>query len=225
MQYGNVARCSHEHCLHGERKCVFGIENICYLRTQEKDLHWIAITGSHNSSNHNVAIVNIFVAPASDSDLRWCFADSNSHFQSWMMGARASAIIFDGIVLVLTWKKTNHPKFRLLDPEYTADSSGLSEILLRDTFRYFSILFAVNVIGLGIGRIHNLYETIEVWVPVLTEVVLSRLLLNLREVSEVYVDESESGRGSPLTSSSVLFASATHDASHASEEESRHDVL
>lgn len=46
-----------------------------------------------------------------------------------MMGARAASIVFDGIVLFLTWKKTRYPGF----PSRKMQKRGLSTLLLRDS--------------------------------------------------------------------------------------------
>ncbi|KAH9938338.1 uncharacterized protein B0H18DRAFT_11646 [Fomitopsis serialis] len=120
-----------------------------------------------------------------------------------MMGARASSIVFDGLVLAFTWMKTRQPSL----PTRITKNYSVSTILLRDTFLYFSALFTVHVIGLAIGRLQRWYEITEVWILAFTSVILSRLLFNLRETTETGINSSDHGGAAPLTFSSILFAS------------------
>ncbi|KAI0729308.1 hypothetical protein C8Q72DRAFT_310691 [Fomitopsis betulina] len=123
-----------------------------------------------------------------------------------MMCARSSSILFDGSIMVLTWMKTKYQ--RDIDPE-NARYFQLSTILLRDTLYYFSVLFIVNVIGLAIGLTQNLYDITEVWIPALTSVILSRLLLNLRETTEAS-DSSDGDDIGVLNFSSIFFKCQYH---------------
>ncbi|KZT04435.1 uncharacterized protein LAESUDRAFT_761006 [Laetiporus sulphureus 93-53] len=74
---------------------------------------------------------------------------------------------------------------RKKDPGLITSSLGpsLTDILLRDTAICFAFLCVVNVIGIATGRLPEFIDIWQTWTAILTSVLLSRLALDLREVS------------------------------------------
>jgi len=101
-----------------------------------------------------------------------------------MIGARAASVVSDGIVLALTVAKTrtlNKARRAQCEDDPTPTLSG---ILFRDTVSCFSLLCAINVIGMATGRLTEFIEIWQIWTATFTSVLLSRLSLDLREVSD-----------------------------------------
>lgn len=115
-------------------------------------------------------------------------------YQSCTIGIRASSLVFDGVILILTCAKMQgffplHPRTML----YT--------VLMRDTTVYFLILFILNLIGMALGHLLNFIDPISTWIAIFTSILLSRLLLDLRKVSEGNMQGSLS-----FTIQTIMFA-------------------
>ncbi|KZT04437.1 uncharacterized protein LAESUDRAFT_727911 [Laetiporus sulphureus 93-53] len=111
---------------------------------------------------------------------------NRSSYESWMMAARAASLVSDGLVLTLTCMKT----VRMRDSEFITSflGSSLKDILLRDTVLCFAFLCVINVIGIATGRLPEFIDIWQTWTAILTSVLLSRLALDLREVSATEFD-------------------------------------
>ncbi|CDO71052.1 hypothetical protein BN946_scf184844.g56 [Trametes cinnabarina] len=92
-----------------------------------------------------------------------------------------AAIAVDLLVLVLTWMKTY---------EIQKLASGLrsnatfSTLILRDGTLYFGTMLALNVADLIVLRSNVLFDPLPVFIDVFTCILISRFMLNLRQVSE-----------------------------------------
>ncbi|EPT00569.1 hypothetical protein FOMPIDRAFT_1049606 [Fomitopsis schrenkii] len=108
-----------------------------------------------------------------------------------MMCARGSGVIFDAVALVLTWKgikrvtRANSHGNPGEAGNFSGSSTGygMSLVLLRDTAIYFGFLLAINSLGIAIGLSHpkatpRLDLNME-----MTSILLSRLMLDLRQSS------------------------------------------
>ncbi|CCL99572.1 uncharacterized protein FIBRA_01590 [Fibroporia radiculosa] len=97
----------------------------------------------------------------------------------WLMAARASSLLADGIVLALTWMKLyrNH-----MLPDVTRPH--ISTILLKDTGIFFGLMSIVNTLGLCVGNVLIYGAMASLWASSLTSILSCRLLLSLRETSD-----------------------------------------
>lgn len=113
------------------------------------------------------------------------YVNSNTGFIHWMMGARAASLVNDIVVLIITLMhltKTNTSGF--------SAGSDLGRVLTMDTIMYFSLLLIVNLIAIITGRSIDFIAPVTTWIAVLTSILLSRLLLDMREVSTGPAGES-----------------------------------
>lgn len=102
-----------------------------------------------------------------------CYIETANVVNYWMMGARASSLVFDGFVFGMTWWGTRR----------ATALGGSKAVLMRDTAIYFGFLFALNVLAIGIAAVHLTFiVVVNTWTAILTSVLLSRLMLDLREV-------------------------------------------
>ncbi|KZT03750.1 uncharacterized protein LAESUDRAFT_728771 [Laetiporus sulphureus 93-53] len=136
------------------------------------------------------------------TSLQFCGGSDGSHMNAWMMGARASSVVADGLILGLTWIKIKQVKDA--QGEKTIRAS-LTMVLWADTTIYFGLLLLVNIVGIGTGRISDFFWITLMWTPVLTSIILSRLLLDLRETGELYDDQQAAW----CTSGNIIFAKDT----------------
>ncbi|KAH9836385.1 uncharacterized protein C8Q71DRAFT_858367 [Rhodofomes roseus] len=120
-----------------------------------------------------------------------------STWAHFMMGARAAALLSDGLVMVLTAFKTFRIKTRT---SVTSRGRMVTDIMLRDTLLYFTLLCIVNITGIATGHMNitigGLYCTCEfievwqLWSTILTSVLLTRLTLDLRDAGPLGSDRS-----------------------------------
>ncbi|KAI0941874.1 hypothetical protein AcW1_009762 [Taiwanofungus camphoratus] len=106
------------------------------------------------------------------------------------------AIFSDSVVLVLTWLKTY--KIRRTFSKLHM-KGGLVELLQRDGTIYFLALLILNVINVVAIRASQAFGSIPALTEVLTSILISRFILNLRGVHI-----SSSGTGSQLSSTAHL---------------------
>ncbi|KAI0331799.1 hypothetical protein GY45DRAFT_1433703 [Cubamyces sp. BRFM 1775] len=106
------------------------------------------------------------------------------------------AIAADLLVLILTWVKTY--QIKKLASILEADAS-FSTLILRDGSLYFGALLVLNVVDLIILQSNVLFDPLPVFIDVLTCILISRFMLNLRQIA---------GRGSDLPSASQLQATS-----------------
>ncbi|KAJ2972979.1 hypothetical protein NUW54_g12156 [Trametes sanguinea] len=95
---------------------------------------------------------------------------------------QACAIAVDLLVLVLTWIKTYEIK-KLTRGLRT--NATFSTLILRDGTLYFGTLLALNVADLIVLRTIVLFDPLPVFIDVFTCILISRFMLNLREVAEI----------------------------------------
>ncbi|KZT73120.1 hypothetical protein DAEQUDRAFT_800096 [Daedalea quercina L-15889] len=95
----------------------------------------------------------------------------DASYENWVIGARAASVISDGIVLFLTVVKTFSKKAHQAQHGDNLTST-LGEILLRDS------------------RLTE-FEIWQTWTAAFTSILLSRLALDLREVSDAHNEKSE----------------------------------
>ncbi|KAH9942052.1 hypothetical protein B0H21DRAFT_751408 [Amylocystis lapponica] len=76
---------------------------------------------------------------------------ADTAYDSWTMASRASSVVSDGLVLVLTWLRVRPVDVAVLGLS-SAQGRTLSTVLVRDNAMYFGSLFVLNLVGLGIGR-------------------------------------------------------------------------
>ncbi|KAH9831006.1 uncharacterized protein C8Q71DRAFT_317713 [Rhodofomes roseus] len=103
--------------------------------------------------------------------------NNDSVVSSWIIGARASSLLADGLVLALTWWKL----FRARSKTDSASATSLTSTLVTDTGIYFLLLCIVNIVGIGTGHIFQLVPCLSTFIALLTSVLLSRLLLDLHK--------------------------------------------
>ncbi|KAI0703648.1 hypothetical protein C8T65DRAFT_654645 [Cerioporus squamosus] len=99
----------------------------------------------------------------------------------WMIGARASALLADAIVLIVTWKRTWSIRAEVAS---FARTSSLTQTLMRDGTAYFVVLLIVNLIGLALIRRLDLVEPMSTWIAIFTSILTSRFILDLHEASD-----------------------------------------
>ncbi|KAI0729823.1 hypothetical protein C8Q72DRAFT_289735 [Fomitopsis betulina] len=125
---------------------------------------------------------------------------STTSYEKWTIVARAASVLSDGIVLVLTTKKT-YSKVR-----QSAGLAGHDTVLgtlLRDASVCFSLLCIMNIIGMGTARKTEFIQIIQIWISILTSVLLSRLAMDLRETA---VLETQGTLGYEVTADTLQFA-------------------
>lgn len=125
---------------------------------------------------------------------------------NWMIGTRVSSLLFDGLVMALTWVRIR----RIAVPSSDAAASkSLQAVLIKDTAVYFAFLLLLNVIGVGVAVGHLTFiEAVSTWTAILTSVLLSRLVLDLREVTATF-GESKTTSISQTVSSLKFIVSST----------------
>ncbi|KAH9888010.1 EAP30/Vps36 family-domain-containing protein, partial [Cubamyces lactineus] len=106
------------------------------------------------------------------------------------------AIATDLLVLILTWVKTYHIKklASILETE-----ASFATLILRDGSLYLGAMLVLNVIDLVILRSDVLFDPLPVFIDVFTCILISRFMLNLRQIA---------GRGNDLPSASQLQATS-----------------
>ncbi|KAH9922467.1 uncharacterized protein B0H18DRAFT_1120860 [Fomitopsis serialis] len=88
-------------------------------------------------------------------------------------GCASIVLVFDGFVFGMTWWGTRR----------ATALGGSRAVLMRDTAIYFGFLFALNVLAIAIAAVHLTFiVVVNTWTAILTSVLLSRLMLDLREV-------------------------------------------
>ncbi|THH00331.1 hypothetical protein EW026_g2163 [Hermanssonia centrifuga] len=99
------------------------------------------------------------------------------------IGTRIPVIIADILVLVLTWRKTFRHRMEAIRVGVRAP---LSALLLRDGTVYFFALLAMNIAVVLVNTVPSLQTASPVSdiIPVLTPILISRFLLNLRQLGE-----------------------------------------
>ncbi|OBZ67914.1 hypothetical protein A0H81_12146 [Grifola frondosa] len=114
------------------------------------------------------------------------------------------AIATDALVLVLTWAKTFGIKRAAMSLHIKAT---LSTLLLRDGTLYFAILLLLNVVDLVVLQSDVIFNPLPIFIDVFTCILISRFMLNLREV--FYSDDPLHDHSASLVSrfSNVNFAS------------------
>ncbi|KAI0371238.1 hypothetical protein BV20DRAFT_1051655 [Pilatotrama ljubarskyi] len=121
-----------------------------------------------------------------------------------MIGARTSSVFADLIVLVVTWA-------RILPMRRAAGglnvSTSLSSILIQDGTMYFLVLLAANVVGLSLIRHLCFLEPMSTWISVLTAIMTSRFILDLREANDSMRGSGSGCAGSGRASRSGLSPS------------------
>ncbi|EED79223.1 predicted protein [Postia placenta Mad-698-R] len=108
-----------------------------------------------------------------------------------IQGARGSSLLFDLVVLIITWTKLRVAAMDI------RSQARVSVVLIRDTTFYFSLQLIVNILGISIGSVTVFLVPISTWIAVLTSSLLSRLLFDLRKVAA-------EGLGVSLTHSMTL---------------------
>ncbi|EED81230.1 predicted protein [Postia placenta Mad-698-R] len=101
-----------------------------------------------------------------------------------IQGARGSSLLFDLVVLIITWTKLRAAAMDI------RSQARVSVVLIRDTTFYFSLQRIVNILGISRGSVTVSYFS-------LTSSLLSRLLFDLRKVAA-------EGLGVSLTHSMTL---------------------
>lgn len=119
--------------------------------------------------------------------------------------ARASLITSDLIVLTVTWVKTYRIKQEAVEANMKTTTVTL---LLRDGTFYFIVLLVINVLHLTLS-LTNVFSDVTYFSTAMSSVIVSRFLLNLRQVhmEDNYPDEQPSFVGSTSRISDVRFAS------------------
>jgi len=127
---------------------------------------------------------------------------SGTQYTSWMMGARAAAMLSDGFVLLLTWKHSREANTAVLPR-----GGSLSYVLLRDNVMYFGLLFAINLVGLAVNEMQLIY-VISTWIDGFTAILITRFMLDMREAAAVEV-ESELGNMTSIRFAETQRTNAT----------------
>lgn len=119
--------------------------------------------------------------------------------------ARASLITSDLIVLTVTWVKTYRIKQEAVEANMKTTTVTL---LLRDGTFYFIVLLVINVLHLTLS-LTNVFSDVTYFSTAMSSVIVSRFLLNLRQVhmEDNYPDEQPSFVSSISRISDVRFAS------------------
>ncbi|EPT01760.1 hypothetical protein FOMPIDRAFT_1048360 [Fomitopsis schrenkii] len=122
----------------------------------------------------------------------------------------AGSIISEAIVLIVTWRRTYSTSRFFRERSLRV---SISTLLLRDGTVYFASLFIVNCIT--IATFFTDLGTMSSYVAlILTNILLSRMLLNLREASLRVHDVSTSanlGVSQSTTMSDLRFAQSVRD--------------
>lgn len=98
-------------------------------------------------------------------------------YDKLIQGARGSSLLFDLVVLIITWTKLRVAAMDI------RSQARVSVVLIRDTTFYFSLQLIVNILGISIGSLTSLLIPMSTWIAILTSSLLSRLLFDLRKVS------------------------------------------
>lgn len=142
----------------------------------------------------------------------FCGSSPSVKSASWITGARGSSLAADGLLLALTWIKTRNSA---QNGRAEGVRPHLSQTLLQDTAFYFGFLFIVNVIGIATGHLSDFWMVTALWTPALTSILMSRLLLDLREASDMDVNnDNDEYISLSKTCSEVMFV--THEVDHRS---------
>ncbi|RPD61323.1 hypothetical protein L227DRAFT_652608, partial [Lentinus tigrinus ALCF2SS1-6] len=128
-----------------------------------------------------VISIYTFVETPSTYEKHWC--NRSCEVSAGMIGARASAMLADAIVLVVTWKRTWSIR---VEVSSFARTSSLTQTLMRDGTVYFVVLLIVNLIGLALIRRIDLVEPMSTWIAIFTSILTSRFIIDLHEASNGY---------------------------------------
>ncbi|KZT11532.1 uncharacterized protein LAESUDRAFT_747208 [Laetiporus sulphureus 93-53] len=136
---------------------------------------------------------------------------SESVYDKWMIGGRASSVLADVIVFILTWVKTQ---------PFICNSiqSRLQRLMLTDTAWYFGILSIINAVSMEVGHFDMAFplatshrQSVEGLAQLhasrMISIALSRLMLNLRNNYA-----KRKGETSFTDPTSLLFIASTIDA-------------
>lgn len=132
-------------------------------------------------------------------DYQWCTLDIKGNYQHYeivMMVARAASVFSDGLVFVLTCSKTICGRIRV-DINNTTQTS-VSEALSIDTILCFGTLCIVNIIGIVTGHLTQFIAVWTTWTAIFTSVLLSRLVLDLREAYDVATRRADTASSTTL---------------------------
>ncbi|THH00332.1 hypothetical protein EW026_g2162 [Hermanssonia centrifuga] len=107
------------------------------------------------------------------------------------IGTRIPVIIADILVLALTWHKTFRHR---MDAIRVGVRTPLSALLLRDGTVYFFALLAMNIAVILVNTVPPLQTAspISDIIPALTPILISRFLLNLRQLGETDAETQSS---------------------------------
>ncbi|CDO70386.1 hypothetical protein BN946_scf184999.g26 [Trametes cinnabarina] len=106
---------------------------------------------------------------------------------SGIIGARASSVVTDFLVLTITVLKTRPIQ---TEAPLVSIKTTVADILMRDGALYFAILLVANVIGLGTIRSFSLIQPMSTWIGILTAIMTSRFILDLHEAADPRMESS-----------------------------------
>ncbi|EMD35683.1 hypothetical protein CERSUDRAFT_75227 [Gelatoporia subvermispora B] len=122
-----------------------------------------------------------------------------SVYEKWMMGARASSIVSDGLVLLLTWMPVQ-PIKKVSLKEIISLRATIPAVLIRDGGIYFGSEI-INAVGLAIGGVDYI-QVVSMLLCILTSILMGRFMLDLRRASHGVIPNLTT-----FTVGSVAFAS------------------
>ncbi|KAI0926274.1 hypothetical protein AcV5_008776 [Taiwanofungus camphoratus] len=93
---------------------------------------------------------------------------------------RVCAITADVLVLATTWYKTYAIK---READLANVRVSLVTLLLRDGTLYFAIILMMNIVQIITGTINSLFNYVTVFLAPISSILISRFLLNLRQLS------------------------------------------
>ncbi|EED80563.1 predicted protein [Postia placenta Mad-698-R] len=123
----------------------------------------------------------------------FCGSSPSVKSASWITGARGSSLAADGLLLALTWIKTRNSA---QNGRAEGVRPHLSQTLLQDS--------------IATGHLSDFWMVTALWTPALTSILMSRLLLDLREASDMDVNnDNDEYISLSKTCSEVMFV--THE--------------
>ncbi|KAI0754165.1 hypothetical protein C8Q80DRAFT_1350032 [Daedaleopsis nitida] len=113
------------------------------------------------------------------------YANCDSSFQHLRTrGARASVIFADALVVIITAIQTQKLRKRLNGMQ--SKGARLLWVLMKDGTVYFAILMIIYIVSVAIGEIYEYTDMMISWISVLSTMIVSRFMLELREVDSGY---------------------------------------
>jgi len=118
---------------------------------------------------------------------------------NWTIVAGASAIASHGLIILITWLVTRSLVNTMRTP---AVGGSVGTVLARNGGVYFMLLLLANVIGLIVGRQTEIAEGISTILIILTSIVMSRFIFDLRRAT----DTNSTDLSGEFTLQTIVFA-------------------